>query len=664
MMRLQRCIGLLLLTGLIAAPAVSSAQDEDVRIVGSAVMQPVVNALIDASGARPALENAISITGTRRGIDLFCQNQADIAMTSRAMDAGESGICDGAGVEYLELLAGYNTAAFIGSPEDDFAECLTIDQLRTIFAPSSTGQMVNWTQIGAQFPFQDMALYLPNEASLPYNLLPIIINTDGIRGDAQRLDDDAAVIEAVSRTSGALGVVSVQSAQAASDQIRVKSINASEAGCIAPTVENIAAGLYGGSRPLFVYINLESLDKPAVSALAAEFADPANAELILNQGILPPSEEGFTRNADILANRQTGLRSSTPDTSFSIPTTVSGQVTIGGSPLGLRLLSDWTSSFASRYPAVSANSTLKGEPTGFRDLCSGQVDMVIAYEDLPADEVENCSLNNIAVVTLDLGRYAVGLIANAASDFLMCLTTDQLVAAWSASPSGSPSAWNQVDETFPEVPITLLAPDTVDFYADILLQASEAPAVLRADVHSNGDHAYRAAAVANVEGALTYMKWEDFQRTLKSDQVNIAPVAVDAGAGCIPPSDETVADGTYPLARPLKLHINRAALARQDVQAFLWYLAQDVNYSIFQRAGLIGLSISALADRRAELEALFSQAVAEAAAAAAEVTPEAQPEAAPEVDMTPMPTSAEGTVSEATLIAEMTATAPARSGEQ
>jgi phosphate transport system substrate-binding protein len=663
MMRLQRRIGLLLLTALIAAPAVLSAQDEGVRIVGSAVMQPVMNALIDASGAQAALENAISITGTSTGINLFCQGQADIAMTTRAMDASESSACDGASVEYLELLAGYNTVAFISNPEDAFAECLTIGQLRTIFAPSSTSQIVNWTQIGVEFPFRDLSLYLPNEASLPYNLLPSIINTDGIRGDAQLLDDDAAVIEAVSRISGALGVVSVQSAQAASDRIGIKLINASEAGCIAPTVENIAAGLYGGARPLFIYINLESLEKPGVSALAAELADPVNADLILNRGILPPSEEGFTRNANIITNRETGLRSSAPNVSFSIPTTVSGQITIGGSPLGLRLLSDWTSSFASRYPAVTATSTLNGDPAGFRSFCSGQIDMVIAYENLPVDEVENCSLNNIAVTTLDLGSYAVGLVANAGSDFLMCLTTDQLVTAWSANPS-SPSAWSQVDEAFPEIPITLLAPDTVDFYADILLQASEAPAVLRADVHSNSDHAYRAAAVANVEGALTYMKWEDFQRTLESDQANIAPVAVDAGAGCILPSDETVADGTYPLARPLKLHINRAALARQDVQAFLWYLAQDANYSIFQRAGLIGLPISALADRRAELEALFSQAVAEAAAAAsAEATPEPQTEAAPEVDMTPMPRSAEGTVNEATLIAEMTATASASGGE-
>lgn len=669
MMRLQRRIGLLLLIALIAAPTTLSAQDDSISIVGSAVMQPVMNALIDASGAQPALDSTISITGTSTGLNLFCLGQADIAMTTRAMDAGESSACAGVGVEFLELLAGYNTVAFIGNPDDAFAECLTIGQLRTVFAPSSSGQIINWTQIGVELPFQDLSLYLPNEASLPYNLLPSIINTDGVRSDAQLLNDDASVIEMVSQTPGALGVVSVQSAQATADRVRVKSINAGEAGCIAPTSENIAANLYGGARPLFVYVNLESLDKPGVSEIVNELTDPANADLILNQGFLPANEESFNRNATILADRQTGLQSSVGNVSFDVPTTASGQVTIGGSPLGLRLLSDWTSAFASRYPAVTATSTLTGEPTGFRNLCSGQVDMVVAYENLPADEIENCSLNKIVITTLDLGSYAVGLFANAQSDYLMCLSTDQLVTAWSANPAGSPSTWNQVDEAFPEVPITLLAPNTIDFYADILLQGSEVPAVLRVDVNQNDDFAYRAAAVANVEGALTYMTWEDFQATLASTQANITPVAVDAGSGCVPPSEETIVDGTYALSRPLKLHINRAALARQDVQAFLWYLAQDANYGIIQTAELVGLPISALAGRRAELETLFRDAVAEVAATAAaaatgaESTPDAQTELTAEPEVTPEPTSAEGTVNEATLIAEMTATTPAGDGE-
>jgi phosphate transport system substrate-binding protein len=669
MMRLQRRIGLLLLIALIAAPTTLSAQDDGISIVGSAVMQPVMNALIDASGAQPALDSTISVTGTGTGINLFCLGQADIVMTTRALDAGEANACEGVGVEYLELLAGYNTVALVGHPEDTFAECLTIGQLRTIFAPSSSEQIVNWTQIGIELPFQDLAVYLPNELSLPYNLLPSIINTDGIRSDAQLLDDDAAVIELVSQTPGALGVVGVQTAQAAADRIRVKSINAGEAGCIAPTSDNIAANLYGGARPLFVYVNLQSLDKPGVSEIAGELADPANADLILSQGLLPANEESVARNASIIANRETGLQSSASSVSFTVPTTISGQVTIGGSPLGLRLLSDWTSAFASVYPAVTATSTLNGEPAGFRNFCSGQLDMVVAYENLPTDEIENCSLNNIVVTTLDLGSYAVGLFANAQSDYLVCLSTDQLVTAWSANPAGSAATWNQVDEAFPEVPITLFAPATTDLYADILLQSSSAPAVMRVDVEQNDDFAYRAAATANVEGALTYMTWEDFQAALASGQANITPVAVDAGNGCVAPTEETITDGTYALSRPLKLHVNRAALARQDVQAFLWYLAQDANYGIIQTADLIGLPISALAGRRAELETLFREAVSEvaaaaaAAAASAESTPDPQAEVTRESDITPEPTSAEGTVNEATLIAEMTATAPAGDGE-
>ncbi|MDZ4764892.1 MAG: substrate-binding domain-containing protein, partial [Chloroflexota bacterium] len=642
MSRTQRRIGLLFLFALVLSPLSLFAQDDNISAAGSAAVAPVLNALIERSGSPQAAAINVSITGTNTGIDLFCRGEVDIALANRAITPGDEAACANSAVSYLEILAGYDGIALIANPVDNLTECLTSADLRLIYAPGSTGLIVNWTQINPELPFQPLTLVVPNANTAAYNILNGLVGTGGLREDLALAADDAAVIAQVSETPGALGIVRLGSANSAGDAVRVLEYNTGEAGCLAPTLENINAGLYGGAQPLFFYVNADNLSKPGLTETLNVLADVANSDVFVGLGLIAPSEDDFAGNTDVLTNLITGRQFSGADTSFNVPTSATGQVLIAGSPSGLNLLSAWTSVFASAYPTVTATPTLLGEPDGFARLCNGEVDLVVAYNNLPDAEVENCSLNNIVVTSLELGKHAVGLIANAQSDYLTCLTTAELATTWGAASENTITTWNQVREGLPETAITLFAPSTRNLYTDVLLlQSGATPAVDRADTaDQNDDSGYRAAATANVEGALGYYDWADFVTVTASDQANIASVSVDGGSGCIAPSEATIADGTYPLARPVKLLINRAALARQDVQALLWFIAQDANYSIIQSAGLVGLPISAVPELRASLETLFTEATAEVAQAAvdaaaqAESTPEPGAEATPNAEAT------------------------------
>jgi phosphate transport system substrate-binding protein len=63
-------------------------------------------------------------------------------------------------------------------------------------------------------------------------------------------------------------------------------------------------------------------------------------------------------------------------------------------------------------------------------------------------------------------------------------------------------------------------------------------------------------------------------------------VAVDNGAGCVPPSRETILDGTYaPLSRPIYVYVRTDALERPEVAEFMRFyltegpaLAVEVGY--------------------------------------------------------------------------------------
>jgi phosphate transport system substrate-binding protein len=53
-------------------------------------------------------------------------------------------------------------------------------------------------------------------------------------------------------------------------------------------------------------------------------------------------------------------------------------------------------------------------------------------------------------------------------------------------------------------------------------------------------------------------------------------VGVNGGNGCVRPSDQTIADGTYaPLSRPLFMYVKHAALARPEVKAYLEFMVAN-----------------------------------------------------------------------------------------
>ena len=54
-------------------------------------------------------------------------------------------------------------------------------------------------------------------------------------------------------------------------------------------------------------------------------------------------------------------------------------------------------------------------------------------------------------------------------------------------------------------------------------------------------------------------------------------VSIDSGKGCVVPSADTVADGTYqPLSRPIFIYVNSKAAARPEVNAFTrFYIAPE-----------------------------------------------------------------------------------------
>jgi len=625
-----RCAGILILLALIISP--SLAQDEStITVVGSGIVQPLFQALAEANAAEVNL--SINVTGTATGFTQFCAGEADITTATRAITSEESSNCNINNQSYFELLIGQDIVAFVANPAADFAQCLTRAQLNSIFAPSAEGQTTNWQQIFPEAPDTPLTALLPPESTSTYAILDQVVEGDGIRGDASTVSDSAELLTAVSETPGAIGVARLSDVAATDQAVLTLDLNAADVdGCQSPTPENVDDNLYLAANSLRLYVNTNSLSKPGLGDLLNSLTSDESAQIIAEQGFVAPTATAAQKNIDTLQAAITGEPIVQAESEYTVPVGVAGTVSVGGAANGFNFIKTASDTFTAINSAITIETKVEGEPAGVRRLCNGEVDITTTYRDLTEEEAGNCAANNITLIPIQLGNQSVVLVANGSDEYLSCLTTEQITTIWRADSAETVGTWNQVNADFPDTPLMLFAPENGSTDTDLMLiQASGADLINRDDAaDSNNDPLYRAAATANVDGGLTYMSWQDYQRVLSSNQANIQLVAVDGGSGCVAPDEATIIDGSYPLTRPGQLIINKSSLAKLEVQAFAWYLLSNENFPNLEANGFIGVRFGDLDDIRANLQQAFTEAEIEMIQRAAEATPEATVEATAE----------------------------------
>ncbi len=638
-----RRAGIVILLALVMGSGASLAQDSPeataeagIRVVGSAIVARVFEALAEASGVEASI--GVDITGTGSGLEAFCAGQADVTLANRPISAEEDTACASNTVDYIELLIGHEVLAFVANPDNVSLQCLTTDQLNTVFAPSAEGQVTNWTQVSEAFADTPLLVHVPGETSVTFALLDQAIEGDGVRGDATVSENSTPIIEAVGEEGGALGVVSLTSAEAAGDTIKILEVDSGEGtGCTAPSAENVEARVYTAANRLFVYVNRASLDKNGLRDLLNFAIGGEAAPVVESVEATAPTAAAYTTNQAILAGTEGGRQFSIEVAAFEIPPGVSGQINIGGAANGYDYIQTMTQNFNTLYPGATINTRIEGEPAGFRRLCNGEIDIALSYSGMSAEQLQNCAANNIAPLTVELGSQTAVLVAHGGSEFLQCLTAEQITTIWEATSTDTITNWNQVSGDFPDLEMTLFAPNAGNPYTDLMLLRSsgENNILNRVDTELDNDPLYRAAATANVEGALTYMNWPEYQQVLSNDQANIQSVSVDGGSDCVSPSLESIGDGTYPLTRPGQLVVNQSALARIEVMSFVWFLVSDENYNFLGDSGFVGLSFADLADARNRLQTAFNEASAAALEAEATTEPDGESTAEPEATSEP-----------------------------
>lgn len=288
-----------------SADGTSAGLSGSVAADGSSTVAPLTEAAADKfRDVEAGINVTVATSGTGGGFQKFCAGETDISNASRAIKDEEAQACADAGIEFTEIVMANDGLAVVINPENDWAECLTVEQLQTMWAPESEGQIMNWNQIDPSFPDQALTLFGAGTDSGTFDYFTDAINGEegASRTDYAPSEDDNITIQGVSGDKGAVGYFGLSYVEENPDIIKAVQLD-NGAGCVAPSKETVQSGEYAPlSRPLFIYVaNNAYTEKPQVKSFV-DFYVENEAEIAESALFVGLTEEQKTTAQEQLAS--------------------------------------------------------------------------------------------------------------------------------------------------------------------------------------------------------------------------------------------------------------------------------------------------------------------------------------------------------------------------
>jgi phosphate transport system substrate-binding protein len=296
MAQLQKLLLLAVVSLLVAAPAAGCGRDrpeqeagtettdtgafaeEDlsgtVRADGSSTLGPYVTyAAEQFQKEEPDVRVTVGVSGTGGGFERFCRGETDLSNASRPIKDEEKEICEKEGIDYTELRVANDGLSVVVNPKNDWADCLTVEQLKKIWAPGS--KVDNWKEVDPSFPDRKLTLYGAGTDSGTFDYFTdAIVGEEGAsRSDYTATEDDNVTVTGVAGERGALGYFGLSYLESNRGKLKGVKIDGGD-GCVDPTSDTVQDGTYKPlSRPLFVYVKTASLERLEVDAFLQYMLD-------------------------------------------------------------------------------------------------------------------------------------------------------------------------------------------------------------------------------------------------------------------------------------------------------------------------------------------------------------------------------------------------------
>ena len=279
---------------------------------------------------------------------------------------------------------------------------------------------------------------------------------------------------------------------------------------------------------------------------------------------------------------------------------LSGVIEIDGSSTVGPISEAVAEEFSKVHPDVQVNVSISGTGGGFKRFTVGETDISNASRPIKDSEVEQAQENNVEYIELTVALDGLAVMVSRENTFVDCLTVEELNMIW--EPGSEVNNWSQVRSGFPDERIRLYGPDTdsgtFDYFTD---EINGDEGLSRDDYTASADDNVLVQGISGDTNALGYFGYAYYAQN--ADKMKV--IGVDGGDGCVIPSDETVASGTYtPLSRPVFIYVNTENLkSSTELQAFVDYYLENTG----ELAAQVGYTaLTSYDSEKAKVEALLA----------------------------------------------------------
>lgn len=292
-----------------------SAQQKksQVSIDGAAVGFPVSLAVAEEfQKVKSNAQVSVASSGTGGGFSKFCNGEIDIVAASRVIKDEEIANCKKKNIESVELPIALDGIAVIVNKQNNFAQCLTIDELATIWKSKSDSKIKNWNQVNAKFPNQPLKLYAPasDTGTFDYFTQAITGKAKNSRTDYTPSHNQNILVQGVAGDANALGYVGISYYLQNQDKLNLVGVQSPTGKCEKPVpLDNVVKNIYLPlSRPLFIYVSKKSIDtKPQVTEFVNFYLE--NSWKWVDQvGYVALPDEAYIKVKQKFATGETGTK--------------------------------------------------------------------------------------------------------------------------------------------------------------------------------------------------------------------------------------------------------------------------------------------------------------------------------------------------------------------
>lgn len=272
---------------------------------GSSTVAPLTEAAADLfRDVDGSINVTVATSGTGGGFEKFCAGETDLSNASRSIKDEEAALCAEAGIEFTEIIVANDGLAVVVPVGNTFAQCLTIEQLNTIWGPDAEGTITSWNQVDSSFPDVELALFGPGTDSGTFDYFTKEINGEegAIRTDYSPSEDDNVLVQGISGAEGGLGFFGLSYVTENADLVRAVDVDGG-AGCVGASEATVQDGSYTPlGRPLFVYVNNASYVEKAQVKKFVDFYMENQAEVATLATFIPLTDEQAAVAAEELAS--------------------------------------------------------------------------------------------------------------------------------------------------------------------------------------------------------------------------------------------------------------------------------------------------------------------------------------------------------------------------